>query len=151
MASGFVRQSTELEWSTCRHGHHQVTCRLLYKSVLFLVFVLILWKWMNGVDSLGSYQELGLATKIPTTEYRSAWQVLENQEIAEVLWDYVASNPKREQICLFLSFWLGISKWTQVQGLNVAFAKILQGIRQGLWMWGLWKARSCIMRQTWRW
>ena len=53
MASGFVK----VELSTCRHGRPQVTCRLLYKSVLLLVFGLILWKWMNAVDSLGSNQE----------------------------------------------------------------------------------------------
>ena len=105
MASGF-----KAELSTFRHGRPQVTCRLLYKSVLLLVFGLILWKWMNGVDSLGSSQELGLVTNIPTAEYLSAWQVLGNLEIAEVLRDYVASNPQREQICLFLSSWLGISK-----------------------------------------
>ena len=53
----------------------------------------------------------------------SAWQVLGNLEIADVLRDYVASNPQREQICLFLSAWLGISKLTQVPGFNVAYAK----------------------------
>ena len=53
MASGFVKA----ELSTCRHGRPQVSCRQLYKSVLLLVFGLILWKWMNGVDSLGSNQE----------------------------------------------------------------------------------------------
>ena len=78
MASGFFKA----ELSTCRHGRPQVTCRLLYKSVLLLVFGLILWKWMNGVDSLG--------LNIPTAEYLSAWQVLGNLEIAEVLRDYVA-------------------------------------------------------------
>ena len=41
----------------CRHGHPQVSCRLLYKSVLLLVFGLILSERMNGVDSLGSNQE----------------------------------------------------------------------------------------------
>ena len=51
-----------------------------------------------------------LVTDIPTAEYLSAWQVLGNLEIAEVLRDYVASSPQREQICLFLSSWLGISK-----------------------------------------
>ena len=55
-----------------------------------------------------------LVTGIPTAEYLSAWQVLGNLEIAEVLRDYVASNPQREQICLFLSSWLGF---------NVAYAK----------------------------
>ena len=44
MASGFVKA----ELSTCRHGRPQVTCRLLYKSVLLLVFGLILWKWMSA-------------------------------------------------------------------------------------------------------
>ena len=57
------------------------------------------------------------------SEYLSAWQVLGNLEIAEVLRDYVASNPQREQICLFLSSWLGISKLIQVPGFNVAYAK----------------------------
>ena len=52
-------------------------------------------------------RNVGLVTNIPTTEYHSAWQVLGNLEIAEVLRDYVASNPQREHICLFLSSWLG--------------------------------------------
>ena len=49
--------------STCRHGRPQVTCRLLYKSVFLLVFGLILLKWMNGVDSLGSNQECRIGYK----------------------------------------------------------------------------------------
>ena len=59
MASGFVKA----ELSTSRHGRPQVTCRLLYKSVFLLVFGLILWKWMNGVDSLGSNQECRIGYK----------------------------------------------------------------------------------------
>ena len=51
-------------------------------------------------------RNVGLVTDIPTAEYLSAWQVLGNLEIAEVLRDYVASSPQREQICLFLSSWL---------------------------------------------
>ena len=98
------------ELSTCRHGRPQVTCRLLYKSGLLLVFGLILWEWMNGVDSLGSNQECRIGHKNPTAEYVSAKQVLGYLEIADVLRDYVASNHQREQICLFLSSWLGISK-----------------------------------------
>ena len=68
-------------------------------------------------------RNVGLVTNISTAEYLSAWQVLGNLEIAEVLRDYVASNPQREQICLFLSSRLGISKLTQVPGFNVAYAK----------------------------
>ena len=59
MASGFVKA----DLSTCRHGGPQVTCRLLYKSVLLLVFGLIIWKWVNGVDSLGSNQECRIGYK----------------------------------------------------------------------------------------
>ena len=59
MASGFIKA----ELSTCRHGRPQVTCRLHFKSVLLLVFGLILWKWMNGVDSLGSNQECRIGYK----------------------------------------------------------------------------------------
>ena len=55
-------------------------------------------------------RNVGLVTDIPTAEYLSAWQVLGNLEIAEVLRDYVTSSPQREQICLFLSSRLGISK-----------------------------------------
>ena len=68
-------------------------------------------------------RNVGLVTNISTAEYLSAWQVLGNLEITEVLRDYVASNPQREQICLFLSSWLGISKLTQVPSFNVAYAK----------------------------
>ena len=50
-------------------------------------------------------RNVGLVTNIPTAEYLGAWQVLGNLDIAEVLRDYVASNPQREQICLFLSSW----------------------------------------------
>ena len=59
MASGSVKA----ELSTCRHSRPQVTCRLLYKSVSLLVFRLILWKRMNGVDSLGSNQECRIGNK----------------------------------------------------------------------------------------
>ena len=78
--------------------------------------------WMEWI-LLVQTGNVGLVTNIPTAEYLSAWQVLGNLVIAEVLRDYIASNHQREQICLFLSSWLGISKWTQVQGFNVAYAK----------------------------
>ena len=42
-------------------------------------------------------RNVGLVTNIPTVEYLSAWQVLGNLDIAEVLRDYLASNPQREQ------------------------------------------------------
>ena len=55
-------------------------------------------------------RNVGLVTNVTTAEYLSAWQVLGNLEVAKGLREYVASNPQREQICLFLSSWLGISK-----------------------------------------
>ena len=61
MASGFVKA----ELSTCRHGRPKVTSRLLYKTVLLLIFGLILWKWMNGVDSLCLNQECRIGYKHP--------------------------------------------------------------------------------------
>ena len=39
---------------------------------IFVFVLLILWKWMNGVDSLDSTRNVELVTKIPTTEYLSA-------------------------------------------------------------------------------
>ena len=65
---------------------------------------------MDAWNGLVQTRNVGLVTNIPTAEYLSAWQVLGNLETAEVLRDYVASNHQREQICLFLPFWLGISK-----------------------------------------
>ena len=109
MASGFVKA----EVTTCRQGRPQVSCRLLYKSVLLLVFGLILWKWMNGVDSLGSNQECRIGYRHShsrVSQCLASIRKLGNLEIAEVLRDYVASSPQREQIYLFLSSWLGISK-----------------------------------------
>ena len=117
MASGFVKA----ELSTCSHGRPQVTCRLLYKSVWFLDSFFGNG-WMQRI-LLVQTRNVGLITNIPTIGYLSAWQVLANLVIAEVLRDYVASNHQRAQICLFLSSWLGISKWTQVPGFNVAYAK----------------------------
>ena len=54
-------------------------------------------------------RNVGLVTNSPTAKYLIAWQVLGSLEIVEVLRDYVASNPQREQIYLILSSWLGIS------------------------------------------
>ena len=97
----FHKSLVKAELSTWRYGCPQVSCRLLYKSVLLLVFGLILWSgWMEWIP-LAETRNVGLVTKIPTAEYLSAWQVLGNLEIAEVLRDYVASNPQREQICLW--------------------------------------------------
>ena len=117
MASGFVKA----ELTTCRQGRPQVSCRLLYKSIL-LLDSLFGNGWMEWI-LLVQTRNVELVTDIPTAEYLSAWQVLGNLEIAEVLRDYVASNPQMEQIWLFSSSWLGISKWTQVPGFNVAYAK----------------------------
>ena len=63
MASGFVRKSVKGELSTCRHGRTQVTCQLLYKSTLLMVFGFILWKWMNGVEYTDSNQECKIGYK----------------------------------------------------------------------------------------
>ena len=117
MASGFVMA----ELSTFRHCRSLVGC----STNRFCFWVLDSFfgnGWMEWI-LLVQTRYVGLVTNIPTAEYLSVWQVLGNLEITEVLRDYVASNPQREQICLFLSSWLGISKWTQVPGFNVAYAK----------------------------
>ena len=66
MASGFVRKSDKGELCTCRHGRSQVTCWLLYKSTLFLVFGFILWKWINGVEATDANQECKIGYKCLT-------------------------------------------------------------------------------------
>ena len=59
----FCEKIDKGELSTCRHGRPQITCRLLYKSTLFLVSGLILWKWMNGVETIDSNQECKIGYK----------------------------------------------------------------------------------------
>ena len=94
-----------------------------------LVFGLILWKWMNGVDSLGSNQECRIGyrhshSRVCRIGYRHSHSRV-SQSLASIrkLGNRRSSEGlKREQICLFLSSWLGISKWTQVPSFNVAYA-----------------------------
>ena len=119
MASGFVKA----ELSTCRHGLPQVTCRLLYKSVLLLVFGLILWKWMNGVDSLGSNQECRIGYKHShsrVSQYLASIRKLGNRRCSGGLRSFKPSKGTNLFILIILA---GISKWTQVPGFNVAYAK----------------------------
>ena len=119
MASGFIKA----ELSTCRHGRPQVTCRLLNKSVLFLVFGLILWKWMNGVDSLGSNQECRIGYKHSHSRLSQDLESIRKLGFLRSTKGLRSFKPQREHICLFLSSWQGISKWTQFSGFNVAYAK----------------------------
>ena len=65
---------------------------------------------MNAVDSLGPNQERRIGYKHSRNRVSQCLASIRNLVIAEVLRDYVASNHQREQICLFLSSWLGISK-----------------------------------------
>ena len=77
---------------------------------------------MNGVDSLGLNQECRIGTNIPTAEYLSAWQVLGNLEIAEVLRDYVASNLKGNKFVYSYHPGWGYRNEPTSQ-FNVAYAK----------------------------
>ena len=60
MASGFVRKSDKGELSTCRHGHPQVTSRLLHKSTLLSVLDLFFgngrmeWNLLNQTRNVRS-------------------------------------------------------------------------------------------------
>ena len=92
MASGFVRKSIKGELPTCRHGRTQVTCRLLYKSTLLMVFGLILWKWMNGMEYTDSNQECKIGYKKSPTEYLSVWHILRNRRSSEGLRSFKPSN-----------------------------------------------------------
>ena len=102
-------------------------CQNFFFFFFFFFFFVRHWKWLKDIHGNNQLfdvgilnfitllqlwfvydRNVGLVTNIPTTEYLSAWQVLGNLEIAEVLRDYVTSNPQREEICLFLSSWLGI-------------------------------------------
>ena len=58
-----MRKSVKGELSTCKHGRTHVTCGLLYRSTLLMVFGLILWKWMNGMEYTDSNQECKIGYK----------------------------------------------------------------------------------------
>ena len=119
MASGFVKA----ELSTCRHGRPQVTCRLLYKSVLFLVFGLILWKWMNGVDSLGSNQECRIGYKHShsrVSQCLASIRKLGNRGSSVGLRSFKPSKGTNLFILIILA---GDIEMNQVPGFNVAYAK----------------------------
>ena len=95
MASCCVRKSDKGELSTCRHGRPQVTCLLLYKSTLFLFFGLILWKWMNGVESTDSNQECKISFKTLTngvSQYLAYTRKLGNCRSSEGLRSFKPSN-----------------------------------------------------------
>ena len=64
MALGFVRSTVEL--LTCGHGItpvrglHQLTCPLLYRLALMLVFVLCVWKWTSSLTTLDPNQSCSI-------------------------------------------------------------------------------------------
>ena len=64
MALGFVRSTVEL--LTCGRGitpvrgFHQLTCPLLYRLALMLVFGLCVWKWTSSVTALDPNQNCSI-------------------------------------------------------------------------------------------
>ena len=64
MALGFVRSTVEL--LTCGlgitpvHGFHQLTCPLLYRLALMLVFGLCVWKCTSSVTTLDPNQNCSI-------------------------------------------------------------------------------------------
>ena len=64
MALGLVRSTVEL--LTCRRGitpvrgFHQLTCPLLYRLALMLVFGLCVWKWTSLVTTLDPNQSCSI-------------------------------------------------------------------------------------------
>ena len=100
MASGFVKA----ELTTCRHGRPQVSCRLIYKSVLLLG--LILWKWMNGVDSLGSNQECRIGYRHShsrVSQCMASIRKLGNRRSSEGLRSFKPSKGTNLFILIFLA------------------------------------------------
>ena len=132
MASGFVRQSAKVKSSTCRYGRPKVTCRLLYKSVLLLVFGLILWKWMNEVDSLGSNQDFRIGYKISHNRVSQCFASIRkqgNRRSSEGLRSFKPSKGTNLFILIILAGDIEINPGPKFQCRLCR--KVLQGIRQG--------------------
>ena len=117
MASGFVKA----ELSTCRHDRPQVTCRLLCKSVFLLGFGLNLWKWMNGVDSLGSNQECRIGYKhshSSVSQCLASIRKLGNRRSSEGTRSF---KPSKETYLFILIILAGDIEMNP--GFNVAYAR----------------------------
>ena len=87
-----------MAWSPPGHMSATLQSKKISNDPFYFWFLDILWKWTNGVESTDSNQECKIVTKISPTEYLSVWHILGNLETAEVLRDYVASNPQLELI-----------------------------------------------------
>ena len=85
MALGFVRSTVEL--LTCGRGitpvrgFHQLTCPLLYRLALMLVFGLCVWKWTSSVTTLDPNQNFLMVLQVVLLR---AWHVQGNLVNAEV-------------------------------------------------------------------
>ena len=64
MALGLVRSTVELLTCGCGitpvRGFHQLTCPLLYRLALMLVFGLCVWKWTSSVTTLDPNQSCSI-------------------------------------------------------------------------------------------
>ena len=82
--------------------------RLLYKSTLLMVFGLILWKWMNGVEYTDSNQECKIGYKNFTNVVSQCLayictRKLENRRSSEGLRSFKPSNGTNLIILLILA------------------------------------------------
>ena len=136
------------ELSTCRHGWPQVTCRLLCKSVLLLVFGLILWKWMNGVDflgsnqdSLGSNQECRIGYKHSHSRVSKCLASIRKLGSSEGLHSFRTSKGTNLFILIILAGDIEMNP-----DFSVAYAKSTVRHRIDSWMWGMQKTlhASCL-------
>ena len=112
--------------TTCRHGRPQVSCRQLCKSVLLLVFGLILWERMNGVDSLGSNQECRIGYRHShsrVSQCLASIRKLGNRRSSEGLHRFKPSKGTNLFILIILAGDIEMNPGIQVPGFNVAYAK----------------------------
>ena len=71
MALGFVRSAAELltfgRGISPVHGFHQLTCPLLYRLALMLVFGLCIWMWTTSVATLDPNQKCIIGFENPAS------------------------------------------------------------------------------------
>ena len=127
-----------------------VGCSTIYRFCFWFLDSFFRNGWMEWI-LLAQTRNVGAATKIPTAEYHclaSIWK-LGNRRSSEGLCSF---KPSKGTNLFFLIILAGDIEMNPAPWFQCHLCKkILQGIRQDRWMWGLWKALSCIMRQTWRW
>ena len=127
MALGFVRSNVELltcgRGITPLRGFHQLTCPLLYRLALMLVFGFCVWKWTSSVATLDPNQSCSIGFDVSasgTAQSLACTRKLGKCRRSEGLRSF---NPSKGTNLIILIILAGGLKFFMILGPNVLSAK----------------------------